>query len=392
MQTGVVSLVLAYVLSQFYRAFLAVLAPALKADLGATPADLSYASGMWFVVFAAMQIPVGAALDRIGPRRTAAVLFALGGAGGALVCALAQSPLHIVFGMVLLGVGCSPVLMASYFIFARVYSPAVFGTLAGVVLGVGSLGNVASSVPLAWAAEAIGWRGTLFGLAAISLAIAALIAAFVTDPPKAEAEKRGSVLDILKIPALWLILPLMFVNYAPSAGTRGLWVGPYMADVFGADAARIGLVSLVMGLAMIAGNFAYGPLDRWLGTRKWGIFGGNLLGAAACFALAGLTTGNIWTVTVLLALVGFFGASFPQMIAHGRAFFPEHLTGRGVSLLNLFVIAGVGAMQFVTGRVHAARAAVAETPADPYATLFLLYGALLLAGVAIYAFSRDRTD
>ncbi|WP_412507833.1 MFS transporter [Roseovarius sp. SYSU LYC5161] len=392
MQTGVVSLVLAYVLSQFYRAFLAVLAPALKADLGATPADLSYASGMWFVVFAAMQIPVGAALDRIGPRRTAAVLFALGGAGGALVCALAQSPLHIVFGMVLLGVGCSPVLMASYFIFARVYSPAVFGTLAGVVLGVGSLGNVASSVPLAWAAEAIGWRGTLFGLAAISLAIAALIAAFVTDPPKAEAEKRGSVLDILKIPALWLILPLMFVNYAPSAGTRGLWVGPYMADVFGADAARIGLVSLVMGLAMIAGNFAYGPLDRWLGTRKWGIFGGNLLGAAACFALAGLTTGNIWTVTVLLALVGFFGASFPQMIAHGRAFFPAHLTGRGVSLLNLFVIAGVGAMQFVTGRVHAARAAVAETPADPYATLFLLYGALLLAGVAIYAFSRDRTD
>jgi predicted MFS family arabinose efflux permease len=392
MQTGVVSLVLAYVLSQFYRAFLAVLAPALKADLGATPADLSYASGMWFVVFAAMQIPVGAALDRIGPRRTAAVLFALGGAGGALVCALAQSPLHIVFGMVLLGVGCSPVLMASYFIFARVYSPAVFGTLAGVVLGVGSLGNVASSVPLAWAAEAVGWRGTLFGLAAISLAIAALIAAFVTDPPKAEAEKRGSVLDILKIPALWLILPLMFVNYAPSAGTRGLWVGPYMADVFGADAARIGLVSLVMGLAMIAGNFAYGPLDRWLGTRKWGIFGGNLLGAAACFALAGLTTGNIWTVTVLLALVGFFGASFPQMIAHGRAFFPAHLTGRGVSLLNLFVIAGVGAMQFVTGRVHAARAAVAETPADPYATLFLLYGALLLAGVAIYAFSRDRTD
>ncbi|MDR9428509.1 MAG: MFS transporter [Salibaculum sp.] len=392
MQTGVVSLVLAYVLSQFYRAFLAVLAPALKADLGATPADLSYASGMWFVVFAAMQIPVGAALDRIGPRRTAAVLFALGGAGGALVCALAQSPLHIVFGMVLLGVGCSPVLMASYFIFARVYSPAVFGTLAGVVLGVGSLGNVASSVPLAWAAEAVGWRGTLFGLAAISLAIAALIAAFVTDPPKAEAEKRGSVLDILKIPALWLILPLMFVNYAPSAGTRGLWVGPYMADVFGADAARIGLVSLVMGLAMIAGNFAYGPLDRWLGTRKWGILGGNLLGAAACFALAGLTTGNIWTVTVLLALVGFFGASFPQMIAHGRAFFPAHLTGRGVSLLNLFVIAGVGAMQFVTGRVHAARAAVAETPADPYATLFLLYGALLLAGVAIYAFSRDRTD
>ncbi len=392
MRAGVISLVLAYVLSQFYRAFLAVLAPALKAELGATPADLSYASGMWFVAFAAMQIPVGAALDRVGPRRTAAVLFALGGAGGALVCALAQSPLHIVLGMVLLGIGCSPVLMAAYFIFARIYSAAVFGTLAGVVLGVGSLGNVASSVPLAWAAEVFGWRGTLFVLAAISLGLAVLIAAFVSDPPRAGAEKRGSVLDILRIPAMWLILPLMFVNYAPSAGTRGLWVGPYMADVFGADAARIGLVSLVMGLAMIAGNFFYGPLDRWLGTRKWGIFGGNLLGAAACFALAGLTMSNIWSVVALLALVGFFGASFPQLIAHGRAFFPAHLTGRGVTLMNLFGIAGVGVMQFVTGQVHTAQSAVAEAPSDPYATLFLVYGLLLLAGLAIYAFSRDRID
>ena len=40
--------------------------------------------------------------------------------------------------MVLIGIGCSPVLMASYFIFARQFSPAVFGTLAGVIIGIGS--------------------------------------------------------------------------------------------------------------------------------------------------------------------------------------------------------------------------------------------------------------
>ena len=51
--------------------------------------------------------------------------------------------------MALIGIGCSPVLMAAYYIFARIYSPAVFGTLAGAVIGFGSLGNILGAAPLA---------------------------------------------------------------------------------------------------------------------------------------------------------------------------------------------------------------------------------------------------
>jgi MFS family permease len=83
MRAGIVTLVVAYVLSQFYRAFLAVMAPVLNADIGATPEDLSQASGLWFLVFAAMQLPVGWLLDNVGPKRTASVLFGIGAAGGA---------------------------------------------------------------------------------------------------------------------------------------------------------------------------------------------------------------------------------------------------------------------------------------------------------------------
>ncbi|MDA3887792.1 MAG: MFS transporter, partial [Allgaiera sp.] len=77
MSTGVVFLVLGYVLSQFYRAFLAVMAPFLIRDLGVTAESLARASGLWFVAFALAQLPVGWALDRIGPRLTAAVPLAV---------------------------------------------------------------------------------------------------------------------------------------------------------------------------------------------------------------------------------------------------------------------------------------------------------------------------
>jgi len=392
MKIGIASLVLAYTLSQFYRAFLAVLTPDLGADLGATPSDLATASSVWFLVFAAMQIPVGAALDRIGPRRTAAVLLALCGGGGAALFASAQSPGQITMAMGLIGAGSSPVLMASYFIFDRVYPPHVFATLSGAMIGLGSLGNIAGSAPLAWAVSSFGWRESMWGLAAMTVVVAGLVLALVRDPARVETEQRGSVLDILKMPILWPIFAITIVNYAPSAGIRGLWLGPYAEAVHAADAVMIGRVGLVMGLAMIAGNFAYGPLDRLLGTRKWVIFGGNAIAACALFALFAMPGAPLWLATVLLCLVGFTGASFPVIVAHARAFFPPHLTGRGVTLINLFGIGGVGIGQFLTGRLHGAVSDASADPAAPFTAIFLGFGLALALGLIVYLAARDRTD
>jgi MFS family permease len=122
MSPGLLSLVLGYTLSQFYRAFLAVLSPTLQAELGAGPADLALSSGLWYIAFAAMQLPVGWALDRWGPREAVSVLLALGGAGGATVFALAQAPWHIHLAMALLGVGCAPVMIGSFFILATCWA------------------------------------------------------------------------------------------------------------------------------------------------------------------------------------------------------------------------------------------------------------------------------
>ncbi|MAM61967.1 MFS transporter [Maritimibacter sp. UBA3975] len=395
MRAGIVTLVVAYVLSQFYRAFLAVMAPVLNADIGATPGDLSQASGLWFAVFAAMQIPVGWLLDNVGPKKTASVLFGIGAAGGAALFAVAEGPGAVKLAMALIGVGCSPVLMASYFTFARVFEPRVFGTLAGVVLGTGTFGNVVASYPMAWAVENMGWRETMWGLAVLSLVIALVMAVLVKDPPAFEHEpgqKKGSVLTLLAIPALWFIFPIQIVNYAPAAGLRGLWAGPYLEDVFGMTANGIGVVTLVMAFAMIAGNFLYGPADRLFGTRKWVIFVGNALAALCLFGLWAFPDNSVVTTTLFLAAVGLFGASFPLIMAHARAFFPPHLAGAGMTLINLMGIGGVSLFQFLSGGVYGRAKEGATDPAAPYESLFLFFAIPLLVGLAIYLFSRDRTD
>ena len=390
MKRGLIALLLAYVLSQFYRAFLPVLAPVLAVDIGASPDDLARASGLWFLAFAAMQIPVGAALDRIGPRRTAAILFILGGAGGATVFALAQTPAHVTWAMILLGIGCSPVLMASYFIIARAYAPAVFATAAGALIGIGSIGNLAGSAPMAWAVDVLGWRMAMVWLAAVSGVVGVLLVAMVRDPAKIETTQQGSVLQLLKMPALWPIFALMLVNYAPAAALRGLWAGPYVADVYGADVTTIGQVTLVMALAMIAASFAYGPLERLFKTRKWVVFAGNASGALALGALWAAPDQGILFATIMLAIVGISGSTFPLLVAHAKASFPPHLTGRGVTLMNLFGIGGVGVMQFATGPIHAA--SITPTPSDAFAVLFAVFAVIVTLGLLAYVWSADRTD
>lgn len=380
---GIVSLVLAYVLSQFYRAFLAVMAPVLQAELGASPGDLALSSGLWFISFALMQIPVGQALDRFGPRRTVAWMLAFGGGGGAAIFALASAPWHLHLSLTLLGIGCAPALMGSYYIFAREYPAAVFGTLAGTFVGFGSLGNILGAAPLVWVIEAIGWRATLWLLAALTLAVALMIQTCVRDPARLGADQpKGSLGQILRLRALWFILPLFTVNYAASGAIRGLWAAPWLDQVFTADARTIGNATLAMGLAMVVGNFVVGPAARLLGSLRRTILiftGATILVMAAMW----LTRPGLGTAVLLLALVGFSGAAYPLLMAHGRSFLPPHLVGRGVTFLNMFSIGGVGAMQFASRPVYDS-AIAAYPPAQAFSMLWLFFLIPLVIGYLLY--------
>ena len=145
-----------------------------------------------------------------------------------------------------------------------------------------------------------------------------------------------------------------------------------------------------MALAMIIGSFAFGPLERLFHTRKWVIFSGNAAGAIALFALWLSPSHSIFFATVMLAIVGLSGSTFAVLIAHGKAVFPAHLTGRGVTLMNLFGIGGAGVMQFATGSIYLANQT--SIPSDAYAVLFGIFAIVVTLGLLAYLWSIDRTD
>lgn len=384
-----------YVLSQFYRSFLAVIAPELSAELHLTPLDLGNISASWFAAFALVQFPVGAALDRHGPRITLAVL-ALAGVAGAIVFANAHSARDAMIAMGLIGVGCSGALMGALYTFARTAPPHRFAMLSSLIIGLGGFGNLLGGTPLALAAQSFGWRSVFYGLAAIALLEAALVLLVIKDPKRIETAAHtddGSILhglrDLVRLRTLWLLWPLMAVSYGILITERGLWVGPYLSEVHGLAPIPRGNVIFVMAVAIALGALAYGPLETYLRRRKPIVLGGSLAAGVSLAVLAWLTAPPLWLCTLLLGLFGFAGMTYGPLMAHVRLFLPDRLLGRGMTFANFLCMSGAGLLQVWSGSAVAQMKASGLPPADVYASVHLALAAILIGAALIYAFSHE---
>lgn len=380
---------LAYVLSQFFRAFLAVIAPVLTRELGLGPADLANMSAAFFLVFALVQFPLGVALDRLGPRRTVPAIM-LAGAVGAVVLAQAQGAGACIAALALIGLGCSPIYMGALYYYGRTESPARFGFLSSLMLGIGSLGNLLAATPLAYATQRFGWRPTVLVIAAVMVGAAALFWLMVMDPPKADrpagrqASAMAELRQVVTLPGFWALMPLLMIGYAAVVVERGLWVGPYFAEVHQLEPIALGNAVLAMAIAMSLGAFAFGSLDRVLGRPKLLVIVGTVL-TAVFFALLWVAPRPpLWVAVGAVAGIGFMGLCQPLLFAHARRFFPDHLLGRGMTFANFLTIGGAGLVQYLSGIYVSDMKASGMSTEAVWAGLHMTFAALTVAALAVY--------
>lgn len=386
-------LLLAHTLSQFYRSCLAVIAADFARDIGLDAAQLGSVSAVWFAAFAVAQFPIGYALDRIGPRRTLSGLL-LVAVAGAIWLAAATTYVECLLAMGLIGVGCAPALMASMYVFARSYPRDRFAILSSTLIGLSSIGNLAGGTPLALAVAAYGWRGSVLIVAGLTALCALLAALLLRDPPPvASSPGDRSIVSglgaILRLRALWLMIPLVAVSYAVVISTRSLWIAPFLGDLYGLDLIGRGHAALAMGIAMAVGALAYGPLERLFGAKRT-VLAGAVATALGYGALGLWGDAGLAFALGCLVLIGVAGTSYAILMAHARDFMPEALIGRGVTFVNFAFIGGAALIQWCSGIFVQASTSGGIPPALTYERLHLTFGLLLLAASAIYVFAPAR--
>lgn len=382
------ALIFATAISMLYRSLIPVIAPELSQALLLSDAQLGNLAALFFIGFAAVQIPVGLALDRLGPRLTITTFMLLALAGTALF-ATATEITEAYIAQLMIGMGCAPIMTGSMVVISRRFSPERFAFMTAVVLTLANLGDLFSTAPFAWLSEQLGWRGALWVVLALTLVSALACLLLIgrdRQAPGCTPETPGQLLkgmvQVARLQVLWPMLPLMLTGYACLMTVRGLWAGPWLADQYLLTAGGRGQVLFALSLAMTLGMFLYGVLDRRGVSRKRLIMGGSLVTSAALILLA-LPQLPLWAAVATLVLTGLTGYTYALIVAHCRSFIPAQLMGRAVAFLTLTAFLGVGLLQAFSGWLMQLQTG--------YSPLFLTLALILLTSTFCYRFSCGTT-
>ena len=264
--------VLAYGVAVFQRGSLGVSGVAAQHRFGATAAVLSLFAVLQLAVYAGLQIPVGALLDRFGSRRLITIGAVVMAAGQA-VMASSHAVGLAVLARVLVGAG-DAMTFTSVLRLVAVWFPARRVPLMTQVTGiVGQAGQIAAAYPLVALLQAAGWGRAFTTAAVVGLVVAAIAsltvrdapgdAEVVTVPPTA-AEMRRQLGEAWREPGTRLGLWAHFVTQFSATVFALLWGYPFLVVGEGRTPHEAaGLLTLLVIVAMLVGPVLGQLAGRW---------------------------------------------------------------------------------------------------------------------------------
>lgn len=387
---GIRALTFAFVLSQFFRTCLAVIAPELQHDLGLSPAGFGALSSCFFLSFAVAQIPIGVAFDRYGVGAPTRLLMAVGVAASVLFV-VAPNGSTAMLAQAGLGLACAPAFMGLMHYASEQLPVHRYATVVSRANAISMLGALCATAPLGWAAHRFGWRPAL-AVAAVCMLVAWIgVWRTIRDDGHADVRDQhpGTLLvgslRLLGMPAMWTLIP-MCVAMAAGTTFRNAWGGPYFADVFhlGTDARGLVLSLLTLG-AFVAALFLPFVVRRT--SLRTTVLGWSAMSLASGALLATWPAPGLVTAVTLLTALATLGMVHPLVMAHGRGLVPQSLRGRGLGVLNTFVFLGSAATAWVFGQIADASLRNGWAAASTYSMIFLCAAGAVLVGAVLYALS-----
>ena len=350
-----------YFMSYLFRAVNSVIAPDLMAELGLTKTDLGLLTSAYLYAFMIFQLPLGLALDRFGPRRVQTVLLTLAAIGAGLF-GWGTTTIALTLARAVIGIGLCGCLMSAFK--ANVlWLPLARVPLANsVVVACGGLGIVAATAPADLLAQAIGWRGLFFGLAALTFAVALFVCLAV--PRDSERQQTGQIgparlavqlhglKRILLDPVFWRIAPMVAAISGSSIAIQTLWAARWMVDIRGLDRGAAANVLMAMAIAFVLGSLSTGLIADWAGRRgialKKVVIAGFAIFACAQVTILlnlALPIALPWIVFGLTAQTSNLG--YATLAAH----FGREMAGRAQSSANMLLFLASAVFQSGIGWV-----------------------------------------
>ncbi|WP_018663587.1 MFS transporter [Heyndrickxia acidiproducens] len=252
----------------------------LMSDFHITAAAIGLLTGMQFLAYAGLQIPIGVLSDRFGPNIFLIVGTLFNGAGTFLY-SIAPNEAVLFLSRLLTGMGDATIWINLVLILSQWFYVKEFVGLIGYAGMAGSVGSLLATVPLTAWISASGWRHPFFVMGITLLFCAAMLYAVLVRIPKKweengpnrqksspkkeiNHEKAAAVLQrVFTSRQAWATFLCHFGIVGTYVGFIGSWAVPYGMEILGMS--RSGASQLIM-IGLI-GAIIGAPVTSWIAGR-----------------------------------------------------------------------------------------------------------------------------
>ena len=403
-------LLLLYIISWLDRVNVGFAKLQMNADLGLSETAYGFGAGIFFVAYAACEIPSNLLLARFGARVWIARIMITWGLISAAMM-FVQGELSFYVMRLLLGAaeaGFLPGIVyylsqwfprperaraVSWFMIGIPLSIVFGGPLSGWLLGFeGHLGLH-------------GWQWMFLaeGLPAVFLGFVVL--GFLTERPSdakwltpeqrdwlsktieaehaaAQARRRVSVTEVLRHPTVWLLAIIMFCCQTGSYGLT-LWVPTIVKGLSGYSDFEVGLFSAIPYIAAAVGMILVGRSSDRSGERFLHVAIPSVIGAAGFIATGMITAPMAAMIALSVAAVGDYSTRGPFWALPGK-FLTGSAAAAGIALINAMGAVGGFIGPYAVGYLK-------DTTGSFASPLYLLAGILFVGAILTLVLRRSRT-
>lgn len=350
---GVASLF--YLYEFFVRVAPSVMEPELQASFNLTAGALGGVLGIYFYIYAPMQLFVGPALDRFSAKTILVPACLLCAIGCIFVMSGHQS---YTLGLARLcqGFGSSFAFVGTMYLATEWFPRRRLALLSGLTTSLGMLGAIVGNAGIAAAVSDFGWRITMKDAGYFGLFVMVLILFIIPHrPPHKQTkapEKLSKMLlglkNVLLNPQTWLAGVVTSTLYLPLSVIGALWGVQYIMALTGETKVEAsGAVSMLYVGWLVGSPFA-GWLSEHIGHRRLLLAASSALTVGGTSLLLLFKSMDLWGVYALMLLIGL--VSSPQVIGFVAAV--EHnerkYSGTSIAVTNMMVmlLGGLGMALF----------------------------------------------
>lgn len=380
-----------------------VLLKSIESSLSISAGEFGAVSAAYFYVYAPSLLIVGLLMDRVGPR-VLIPISAISLALGALVFGLAPNLGTLAAGRLICGGGGAFVFTGICFLAAHLFPKQRVAFMIGLANMIIMIGAFVGEGPVSLLNSFVGWRHTMYLLAALGAVLAIVVIYMMRKTPSAISHGSEKTLKdalisfkgVINHRNSWINALIGFFFFATTGGFASLWGPSFLANNYGLSPESAGFVMS----AFFVGQMVGAPLIGWMSDKhqKRTLYLAlcSLLGACIMLPLILLTSMPTIALVIIIFTIGFLTAA--QLLNYTLAILWHERQGTGIAvaftdfivMLSIVIIQPLVGLLLDTFQTGTTPAGVALISVTGYKIAMLLFPLCLLIAFFLTGFLNDK--